>query len=117
MVIRPQHFAGHDLLEEGRAHGDHAIEHSHADIGDDPLAQPGDQIVSQSGTKRQKRGNAQGCEEILVQKLGCPGLKPVDHTAHSHRQGQRYTRRQDERRKGPQEHAGIGPQKRHQRPK
>ena len=70
-----------------------------AQVGDDPLAKPGDEIEAQAGGQPPARATTPiSADEIAVDRAGIVGVEAmVDHAAHGQRHGQRRERRRDER--------------------
>ena len=82
-----QHLAGARDLEEGRVHADHARVHGRAQVGDDALAEPGDEVEAQRGKHAEHCGGRQEREEIAVDGVGAAGRHAlVDQVAQRHRQ-------------------------------
>ena len=100
-------LAGQDLFVEGRAHPDHTVEDGLADVGHDPLAQPGDKVVACAGAQREQRRDHQRPGEIAVQERRALA-EPVDHAPHRQRQEERDRSRQHQREARHHDHPAIG---------
>ena len=104
-----EHLAGHHLLEERRAHADHAVEHRLADVGHDALAKAGDQRVAQPGPDREQERDAECRGEILIQNISVLGVEVVDDPAHGKRQRKGDDGRRHEGCERREHQATVGP--------
>ena len=79
-----------------------------ADVGDQSLAEPGDEIEAPEGRRRQDHDDDQEGQEILVDEVGLVAETVIDHPAdrladHQHRAGG-----DDQRGDGARDHLEIG---------
>ena len=103
-----QHLARHDLLVEGGAHADHAVEDGLADVGHDPFAEAGDKVVARPRPQREEERDAEGREEVAVEQAFGRRLEPVHDAADGQRQDQGDERGEDERDDGGGKQAAVG---------
>ena len=94
-------FAGPGFVEErGRQRGD-MREHVAAQIGDDALAERGDEVVAKRARQREHRADADHDQEIAVdQRETSRRETEIDHAANGDRHDQRRQRGNDQGRQG-----------------
>ena len=91
------------LLEEARRQGQQVLLHRNADVGDRPLAQPGDEIEAHRGGDRQHDDDHQQILERLADRrlAGPAGAEAaVDHPLEAVGDGERRRRRQAQEEQG-----------------
>jgi hypothetical protein len=111
-----QHLARACDLEEARVHADHARIDRAADVGDDALAEPRDEIEAQRRERAEHDGGAQERDEVAVDRR-----RVADHEAFVDQEPQRDRQRElrpgrdEQRADGRREHAPMGCQVRRER--
>ena len=63
-----QHLAGARDLEEGRVHANDARVHRVAEVGDDALAEPHDEIEPQRRKRAEHDGGREKCDEVAIDR-------------------------------------------------
>ena len=78
-----QHVAGAHGLEEGGRQGEHAVEQGGADVGGDPLAEPGDEVEAGPGGGAEPGHDGEHGERGVIElRAGRGGEADIDELPH-----------------------------------
>jgi hypothetical protein len=111
-----EHFAGTRYLEEQRIEAHDAVVHGGAQVRDDALTQPRDEVEPQGGEDAENERRDQEPHEVTVDGARAARCQPqVDEVAERHRQREQGHRRDDESAQCQNQRATVGPEKRQQR--